>query len=125
VLSASCGARNEILRLASAYFAKAELPSSEGYEVVVFATGAQLLEAVPTFHPDVIVVDMMMPGLSGTDVLAALRRAGLAVPVILISAHPITEPEGFLAFIKKPFNLVAMRWSAPSVCHLPRSSTMG
>jgi FixJ family two-component response regulator len=65
----------------------------------VFATGARLLEAVPTFHPDVIVVDMMMPGLSGTDVLAALRRAGLAVPVILISGHPITEPEGVFAFI--------------------------
>ena len=82
-----------------------ELLSSEGYEVGVFATGAQLLDAVPTFHPDVIVVDMMMPGLSGIEVLAALRRAGLAVPVILISGHPITELEGFFAFIKKPFNL--------------------
>jgi hypothetical protein len=37
----------------------------------------------------------VLGGLSGTDVLAALRRAGLAVPVILISGHPITEPEGF------------------------------
>jgi CheY-like chemotaxis protein len=82
-----------------------ELLSSEGYEVVVFATGVQLLDAVPIFHPDVIVVDMMMPGWSGTDVLAALRRAGHAVPVILISGHPITEPEGFFAFIKKPFDL--------------------
>jgi FixJ family two-component response regulator len=82
-----------------------ELLSSEGYEVGVFATGADLLEAVPTFHPDVIVVDMMMPGLSGTDVLAALRRADLTVPVILISGRPIAEPEGFFAFIKKPFNL--------------------
>jgi FixJ family two-component response regulator len=47
----------------------------------------------------------VLGGLSGTDVLAALRRAGLAVPVILISGHPITEPEGFFAFIKKPFDL--------------------
>jgi CheY-like chemotaxis protein len=46
--------------------------TSEGYEVAVFETGAQLLEVVPTFHPDAVVVDMMMPGLSGTDVLAAL-----------------------------------------------------
>ena len=82
-----------------------DLFTSEGYEVDVFATGAQLLDAVPTFRPDVIVVDMMMPGLSGIEVLAALRRAGLAVPVILISGHPITEPEGFFAFIKKPFDL--------------------
>ena len=82
-----------------------DLLTSEGYEVAVFATGTQLLDAVPTFHPDAVVVDMMMPGLSGADVLAALRRAGLTVPVILISGHPITEPKGFFAFIKKPFNL--------------------
>jgi len=82
-----------------------DLLASQGYEVAVFATGAQLLDAVPTFHPDVIVVDMLMPGLSGADVLAALRRAGHTVPVILISGHHITMPDGFFAFIKKPFNL--------------------
>jgi FixJ family two-component response regulator len=82
-----------------------DLLASQGYEVAVFATGAQLLDAVPTFHPDVIVVDMLMPGLSGADVLAVLRRAGHTVPVILISGHHITMPDGFFAFIKKPFNL--------------------
>ncbi len=82
-----------------------DLLASEGYEVAVFATGRQLIEAVPIFPPDAVVVDMMMPGLSGTEVLAALRRAGRAVPVILISGHRITEPEGFFAFVKKPFNL--------------------
>ena len=79
--------------------------TSQRYEVAAFATGAQLLNAVPTFQPDVIVVDMLMPGLSGTDVLAALRRAGVTVPVILISGHHITVPEGVFAFIKKPFDL--------------------
>ena len=82
-----------------------DLLTSEGYEVEVFATGAQLIDAVPTFHPGAVVVDMMMPGLSGTDVLAALRRAAVTVPVILISGHRINEPEGFFAFVKKPFNL--------------------
>jgi FixJ family two-component response regulator len=82
-----------------------DLLTSQGYEVEVFATGTQLIKAAPTFHPDAVVVDMVMPGLSGTEVLAALRRAGLTVPVILISGHRITEPEGFFAFIKKPFSL--------------------
>jgi len=45
-----------------------------GDEVVTVATGAEALEVVPTFQPDVILVDMVMPGLSGTDVLDALRR---------------------------------------------------
>ena len=79
--------------------------TSQGYEVVAVPTGAQLLAALPTFHPDVIVVDMRMPGLSGADVLAALRLAGLTMPVILISGHHITVPEGVFAFIKKPFDL--------------------
>ena len=79
--------------------------SSQGYEVAAVATGAQLLDAVPTFQPDVIVVDMVMPGFSGTDVLAALRRGGLTMPVILISGHEITVREGFFGVLNKPFKL--------------------
>ena len=79
--------------------------TSQGYEVTAVATGAQLLDAVPTFQPDVIVVDMVMPGFSGTDVLAALRRGGLTMPVILISGHEITVREGFFGVLSKPFKL--------------------
>jgi FixJ family two-component response regulator len=49
-------------------------------------------------------VYMVMPGLSGTDVLAALRRAGLTVPVILISGQIIVR-EGFSGVLSKPFKL--------------------
>ena len=79
--------------------------TSQGYEVAAVATGAQLLDAVPTFQPDVIVLDMVMPGFSGTDVLAALRRGGLTMPVILISGHEITVREGFFGVLSKPFKL--------------------
>ena len=82
--------------------------TGQGYEVAAVATGAQVLDAVPTFQPDVIVVDMLMPGLSGTDVLDALRRAGVTVPVILISGHQITVREGFFGVLRKPFNLRTM-----------------
>jgi len=78
--------------------------TGQGYEVAAVATGAQVLDAVPTFQPDVIVVDMVMPGFSGTDVLAALRRAGLTVPVILISGHQIIVREGFFGVFRKPFH---------------------
>src|SRR6266705_4502251 len=77
----------------------------EGYEVATVATGGQALDAQPTFQPDVILVDMLMPGLSGTDVLNALRRAGVTVPVILISGHQVTVREGFFGVLRKPFNL--------------------
>jgi FixJ family two-component response regulator len=60
---------------------------------------------VPTFQPDVIVMGMKMPGLSGGEVLAALRRAGVTVPVILVSGNQLTVPEGVFDFVQKPFEL--------------------
>ena len=76
-----------------------------GDEVITVASGVQALEAVPTFQPDVIMVDLMMPGLSGTDVRDALRRTGVTVPLILISGHQITTHEGFFDVLEKPFDL--------------------
>jgi len=77
----------------------------QGYDVQTAATGIEALNAVVTFQPDVILLDMQMPGLSGMKVLDELRRAGLTVLVILISAHPPKAREGFFAIIKKPFDL--------------------
>ena len=77
----------------------------KGYEVATAATGGQALDAVPTFQPDVILIDMLMPDLSGTDVLAALHRAGVTVPVILMSGRPAPVHEGFFGVLNKPFNL--------------------
>ncbi len=82
--------------------------AGQGYEVSAVATGAQALDAVPTFQPDVILVDMLMPGLPGRDVLDALRRAGVTVPVILISGDPDIVGEGFFGVLRKPFNLREM-----------------
>jgi two-component system response regulator AtoC len=79
--------------------------TGHGYEVLTTASGVKALEAVPVFRPDVILVDMRMPDLSGIKVLDALRRAGLTVPVILISGHLPRAREGFFATIKKPFEL--------------------
>ena len=76
-----------------------------GAEVVTAATGAQALEAVPTFQPDVILVDMMMPGLTGTEVHDALRRTGVTVPIILISGNRISAHTGFFDVLEKPFDL--------------------
>jgi CheY-like chemotaxis protein len=79
--------------------------ASLGHELLTAASGANALEVVPVFQPDVILTDMAMPGMSGTDLLDALRRAGVTVPVILISGTPITVPEGFFELLRKPFDL--------------------
>ena len=80
----------------------------EGYLVSAVEDGRGVLDTVSTFQPDVIVVDMVMPGLTGADVLTALRRAGVTVPIILISAYDIVGREGFFAVLTKPFNLRAL-----------------
>jgi CheY-like chemotaxis protein len=79
--------------------------TGQGYDVATVATGAETLDTVPTFQPDVIVVDMLMPGLSGSEVLDALRRGGVTVPVILTSGHQATKRDGFFRVLSKPFNL--------------------
>lgn len=76
----------------------------QGYEVAAVTTGAEVLDAVPAIRPEVIVVDMVLPDLTGADVLAALRRAGLTMPVILISGHQIVVREGFFGAFRKPFH---------------------
>lgn len=82
--------------------------AGQGYEVSAVATGAEALEAVPIFQPNVIMVDMHMPGLSGRDVLDSLRRTGVSIPVILLSGNPRIVGEGFFGVLEKPFSLRTM-----------------
>jgi CheY-like chemotaxis protein len=97
--------------------------TGEGYAVVAVASGAEALEAVPTFQPDVILLDMLMPGLSGRDVFDALRRAGVTVPVILISGTPRIVEEGFFRVLRKPFNLRAVSDLVAAAVNQRRSSS--
>ena len=58
----------------------------EGYEVRVEARGDQALAAVRDARPDLVVLDIMLPGRSGLDVLRDLRSAGDRVPVLMLTA---------------------------------------
>jgi len=58
----------------------------EGYEVQVEARGDRALAAVRDARPDLIVLDVMLPGRSGLDVLRDLRSAGDTVPVLVLTA---------------------------------------
>jgi DNA-binding response OmpR family regulator len=73
----------------------------EGYEVITADDGEAAIEAIrisaPEEEPDVILLDAMMPGLSGIDVLRRLRKAGVETPVLIVSAHREEEGLGDLA----------------------------
>ena len=84
--------------------------SHEGFDVVQASSGAECLEIAITRAPDVILLDMMMPGMDGGDILRKLHanEATRDIPVIFLSA--LTRPEdavkglesGAVDWIRKP-----------------------
>jgi DNA-binding response OmpR family regulator len=59
----------------------------EGYEVRHAARGDEALPALREFHPDLVVLDILLPGRSGLDVLRELRAGGSRVPVLMLTAR--------------------------------------
>ena len=82
-----------------------------GYDVALAADGAEGLVAVGAQHPDVVVIDVMMPRLDGIETTRALRAAGNDVPVLVLTARDAVgdRVEGLDAgaddYLTKPFAL--------------------
>jgi FixJ family two-component response regulator len=79
----------------------------------IFSSGQQfldLVEAMPSFHPDCLVLDVQMPGMNGLELQDRLAMTGQTIPVIFITAHDevgVRERAlgaGALAFLRKPFD---------------------
>ncbi len=83
---------------------------ARGYEVDTASTGEQGLAAAAAGHPDVVVLDLGLPGIDGLDVLRALRGWS-KVPVIVLSArhNEATKVEALDAgaddYVTKPFGM--------------------
>jgi len=89
-----------------------DLLELEGYEVGFAADGVSALEAIDRERPDCVVLDVMMPGLSGHEVLARVRQAdgGADLPVVMLTAAA-DEAQAWQAcnggvdyFLAKPFD---------------------
>ena len=87
----------------------------EGYDFLEAQNGREALDLMRTEHPDLVVLDLMMPVLSGWDVLQErLGDSDLSrIPVIIVSAN--REPglvnaidKGICAFLPKPFDITAL-----------------
>ncbi|MBC8002800.1 MAG: response regulator transcription factor [Opitutaceae bacterium] len=63
-----------------------EVLKSDGFEVAVCNRGDQAVEAVSKHHPELIVLDVMLPGLSGYDVCKQLRGRRLSTPILMLTA---------------------------------------
>lgn len=65
---------------------------SRSFEIVgAVKDGPAALEAVDALHPDVIVLDISMPGMSGLEVAARLRDSGSTVPIVFLTVHDNEE----------------------------------
>src|SRR5262245_33340956 len=87
---------------------------AEGYEVVAAADGEEGLRLALAEGLDCVVLDLMLPGRSGLEVLAELRRAGRATPVLVLTALDGVEERvtgldsGADDYLVKPFSFAGV-----------------
>jgi len=83
--------------------------AEQGFRITVAADAAEARRILGFLQPDAMVVDVMMPGESGTDLIRALRDDGLALPILMLTARG--EPEDRIVgleagaddYLAKPF----------------------
>lgn len=82
-----------------------------GFEVATARNGSEALTVARDFRPDLLVLDVMMPGLDGFEVVRRLRSSGDRLPVLFLTARDATEDKvtgltlGGDDYVTKPFSL--------------------
>jgi len=97
----------------------------EGYEVIEAENGTEGLKQADSGHPDLILLDLMLPDISGFDVCREIRKSGSRIPIVILSAK--TEEIDIVVgleigaddYITKPFR--ARELLARVAAHLRRS----
>ncbi len=82
-----------------------------GFTVATAASGAEAVASAREEHPDLVVLDVMLPDLDGFDVIRKLRDLGSRTPVVFLTARDATEDKvrgltlGGDDYVTKPFSL--------------------
>jgi CheY-like chemotaxis protein len=89
-----------------------EILQDEGYAVIDASDGQAMLELLQGVHPDLVLMDVMMPGVDGREAYQALRsRTDMPdLPVVMMSAavQPAKLDPSIAAFLRKPFDLTEL-----------------
>ena len=94
----------------------AKVLDRDGYATQGFTAAEPLLQAIDDgTSPDLVLTDLMMPNISGMELIEALRERGLTIPVIVMTAHSSVQTAveamrlGAFHYLQKPVNLEEMR----------------
>jgi two-component system, OmpR family, alkaline phosphatase synthesis response regulator PhoP len=86
----------------------------EGFTVDIARDGTQGLERVRSTRPDLLILDLMLPGMDGYRVLTTLRESGDEIPVLILTARTEEHDkvrgfrEGADDYVTKPFGLLEL-----------------
>ncbi len=113
----------------------------EGYEVLWEGDGPKGLEAARTSDPDLLILDVMLPGMDGFQILKALREDGFDPPVLILSARGeeadkvrgfrlnadqyVTKPFGLLELLERVRSLLRKSTADSSASHAPAVIAFG
>lgn len=87
------------------------LLSDEGYEIITALNGYEALKIIDSESPDLVLLDIWMPGIDGIDTLKEIKKADPSLPVIIITGHGTIETAvnstklGAFDFIEKPLSI--------------------
>jgi len=88
------------------------------YEIATAGSGGAALERFVRQRPDVVFLDVNMPGISGLEVLKLFKQTDASIPIIVVTANaeiPVAEEclkQGAFSYVPKPFNLTYMNHMA-------------
>ncbi|MBN1221580.1 MAG: response regulator transcription factor [Anaerolineae bacterium] len=101
----------------------------DGFTVKWIGNGADALEAVDSFQPDLLILDLTLPGLDGLQICQAVRQREVYLPIIMLTARAEDTDKivglevGADDYVTKPFNARELVARVRAILRLARRST--
>jgi len=98
--------------------------TEEGYEVISASTGDEAINLAKTQHPQVILMDVKMPGIDGVETCKRLKEGEETklIPVIMVTAYQDRDVEAYLEgaddFVNKPFDKIEITFRVRSMLRI-------
>ncbi|MDH3337762.1 MAG: ATP-binding protein [Gammaproteobacteria bacterium] len=90
-----------------------------GYAIVTVSSGTEAVAKAVTFQPDIVLMDINVPGMSGVDAAAALRDRNYAGPIVALTASKLSDAEknSFTRCFRKPAPMQQLLFEIKQLTH--------